>query len=138
MIPYSQDPNNFPPSTLLAPPRIIHLCGELCLFDITIINYIVSKFYSTGTVEYADLFNDLPTDISNTLTEIYDTDYVTKEPLSVLLKILKDEYLQHLKIKEIAEEAYETNDKEKKLELAKKIMEDLKKKDSLKRKDLKK
>ena len=100
----------------------------------TIINFIISKFYSTGNVVYADLFSDLPKEIADTLVDIYDTDYVTNEPLETLIKILKDEYLEHLEKKELEEKGYETSSINEQLAIAQQLLAKMKEKDSLRKK----
>jgi len=99
-----------------------------------IIQCIISKFYITGNVEIADLYNDLSPELMELLSSIYSKEFVGEQSLSSLFKILKDEYLNHLKTKELVEKGYETNSKEEQIRIAKQILEMQKQKDLERRK----
>lgn len=99
-----------------------------------IIQCIISKFYVTGNVEIADLYNDLNPELQELLSNIYDKEYLGEQSLSSLFTILKEDYLDHLKVKELEEKGYETNDKKEQWEIAKQLIELKKQQDSLRRK----
>lgn len=99
-----------------------------------IIQCIISKFYITGNVEIADLYNDLSPELQTLLSDIYDKEYVGEQSLSSLFTILKDDYLDHLKVKELEEKGHETSDKKEQWEIAKQLIEMKKMQDSQRRK----
>ena len=99
-----------------------------------IIQCIISKFYITGNVEIADLYNDLSPELQGLLSDIYDKEFVGEQTLSNLFTILKDDYLDHLKVKELEEKGYETSNKKEQWEIAKQLIELKKQQDSLRRK----
>ena len=99
-----------------------------------IIQCIISKFYVTGNVEIADLYNDLNPELQDLLSNIYDKEYVGEQSLSSLFTILKDDYLDHLKVKELEEKGHETSDKKEQWEIAKQLIELKKQQDSMRRK----
>ena len=99
-----------------------------------IIQCIISKFYVSGNVEIADLYNDLNPELQNLLSSIYEKEYLGEQSLSSLFTILKEDYLDHLKVKELEEKGYETSDKKEQWEIAKQLIELKKQQDSLRRK----
>ena len=99
-----------------------------------IIQCIISKFYVTGNVEIADLYNDLNPDLQELLSNIYDKEFLGEQSLSSLFTILKDDYLDHLKVKELEEKGHETSDKKEQWEIAKQLIELKKQQDSMRRK----
>ena len=56
-----------------------------------IIQCIISKFYVSGNVEIADLYNDLNPELQNLLSSIYEKEYLGEQSLSSLFTILKED-----------------------------------------------
>ena len=97
-------------------------------------NYFAGLSREEYVTEIADLYNDLNPELQELLSNIYDKEYLGEQSLSSLFTILKEDYLDHLKVKELEEKGYETNDKKEQGEIAKQLIELKKQQDSLRRK----